>query len=174
MFQKQTLSFEDIGLLNTLVQDYLLKKKDTEQLYSSFPDLNGYKKLLGDANLYATLKRKNLAQSLLQQAQSVSNTRKESIANISLLENSNCLTVTTGHQLCLFTGPLYFIYKIISTINLSEWLNKSFPDKKFVPVYWMASEDHDFEEVNHAFTYGKKIEWKIGIAFTLTLYPKLF
>ena len=160
MFQKQTLSFEDIGLLNTLVQDYLLKKKDTEQLHSSFPDLNGYKKLLGDANLYATLKRKNLAQSLLQQAQSVSNTRKESIANISLLENSNCLTVTTGHQLCLFTGPLYFIYKIISTINLSEWLNKSFPDKKFVPVYWMASEDHDFEEVNHAFTYGKKIEWK--------------
>ncbi|MBK7818598.1 MAG: bacillithiol biosynthesis BshC [Sphingobacteriaceae bacterium] len=103
---------------------------------------------------------KILVQSLLQQAQAVTNTSKESLANISQLGNTNCFTVTTGHQLCLFTGPLYFIYKIISTINLSEWLNKNFPDKKFVPVYWMASEDHDFEEVNHAFVYGKKIEWK--------------
>ncbi|MBK6521479.1 MAG: bacillithiol biosynthesis cysteine-adding enzyme BshC [Sphingobacteriaceae bacterium] len=160
MFQKHTLSFEDTGLLNALVQDYLLKKKDTEQLYVSFPDIDGYKKILGDTKLYATLDRKILVQSLLQQAQAVTNTSKESLANISQLGNTNCFTVTTGHQLCLFTGPLYFIYKIISTINLSEWLNKSFPDKKFVPVYWMASEDHDFEEVNHAFAYGKKIEWK--------------
>jgi bacillithiol biosynthesis cysteine-adding enzyme BshC len=160
MFQKQTLSFEDTGLLNALVQDYLLKKKDTEQLYSSFPDLDGYKKLLGETKIYNTLNRKTLVQSLQKQAQLVANSSKESLSNIALLENSNCFTVTTGHQLCLFTGPLYSIYKIISTINLSEWLSKNFPDKKFVPVYWMASEDHDFEEVNHAFVYGKKIEWK--------------
>jgi len=161
MFQKQTLPLEDTRLFNALVQDYLLKKKDTERLYSSFADLDGYKKILVDQKLYPNLNRNILVQSLTQQAQTVANTSKESVANIAQLENSNCFTVTTGHQLCLFTGPLYFIYKIISTINLSEWLSHNFPDKKFVPVYWMASEDHDFEEVNHAFVYGKKIEWKI-------------
>jgi bacillithiol biosynthesis cysteine-adding enzyme BshC len=62
--------------------------------------------------------------------------------------------------LCLFTGPLYFIYKIISTINLAEQLKNKYPENNFVPVYWMASEDHDFEEINHINIFGKKIEWK--------------
>ncbi|HCD87500.1 MAG TPA: bacillithiol biosynthesis cysteine-adding enzyme BshC, partial [Algoriphagus sp.] len=60
----------------------------------------------------------------------------------------NTFTVTTGHQLNLFTGPLYFIYKIVSTIKLAEELNKAYPNQHFVPVYWMASEDHDFDEIN--------------------------
>lgn len=159
MFQKQTLPFEETELLNTLLQDYLLRKKDTEALYSHYPNLEGYKKLLQDDKLFSSLNRELLVQSLTQQANSVSNTSKESLENIALLANTNCFTVTTGHQLCLFTGPLYFIYKIISTINLSEWLNTNFPNMKFVPVYWMASEDHDFEEVNHIFAYGKKLSW---------------
>jgi bacillithiol synthase len=160
MFQKQTLAFEDTKLLNPLVQDYLLKKKETEQLYSCYPDKDGYKRFLQDPKLYATLNRNVLVQGLLQQAKSAANTSKESLANIEHLKENNCFSVTTGHQLCLFTGPLYFVYKIISTINLSEWLRQNFPDKIFVPVYWMASEDHDFEEVNHVNAYGKKIEWK--------------
>ncbi len=160
MFTKKIISYEDANQFNKLVSDYLSKKKDTEQLYSFFPDLEGYKKLLSNPTLYTNLKRDLLVNSLQTQALLVSNTSKESQSNISLLKNKNTFTVTTGHQLCLFTGPLYFIYKIISTINLSEWLNKKFPDKKFVPVYWMASEDHDFEEVNHAFVYGKKIQWQ--------------
>jgi bacillithiol biosynthesis cysteine-adding enzyme BshC len=159
MFQKQTLAFEDTGLLNPLVQDYLLKKTETSPLYSFYPDLEGYKKLLSAADLYSGLNRKVLVQSLTEQAGGVKNTSKETIANINALAQTNCFAVTTGHQLCLFTGPLYFIYKIISVINLSEWLSKNFPDKKFVPVYWMASEDHDFAEVNHAYVYGKKCEW---------------
>jgi bacillithiol biosynthesis cysteine-adding enzyme BshC len=160
MFQKQTLAFEDTKLLNTLVQDYLLKKKETEQLYSHYPDKDGYKKLLQSANLFSDVDRHTLVACLTKQAQTVANTSPHSLTNIEKLKDTSCFTVATGHQLCLFTGPLYFIYKIISAINLSEWLNSSFPEKKFVPVYWMASEDHDFEEVNHAFAYGKKIEWK--------------
>ena len=160
MFNKQIISFEDTNLFNKLVLDYLSKKKDTEQLYSFFPELDGYKKLLNTPKLFVNLNRSVLVDSLQAQANRVSNTSTHSATNIKLLKNSNTFTVTTGHQLCLFTGPLYFIYKIIATINLSEWLSKNFPDKNFVPVYWMASEDHDFEEANHAFVYGKKIEWK--------------
>ncbi len=62
--------------------------------------------------------------------------------------------------MCLFTGPLYFVYKIFSTINLCEKLKEEFPESNFVPVYWMATEDHDFAEVNHFNVFGKQIEWK--------------
>ncbi len=83
------------------------------------------------------------------------------LKNIQKLEDNNCFTVTTGHQLCLFTGPLYFVFKIITAINLAEKLNKEYPSNYFVPVYWMASEDHDFAEINHANIYGKKVEWNV-------------
>lgn len=84
---------------------------------------------------------------------------KESKKNIDLLQSETTFTVTTGHQLCMLTGPLYFIYKIISTLNLCEQLNAKYPTSNFVPIFWMASEDHDFKEVNHINVFGKKIEW---------------
>lgn len=79
--------------------------------------------------------------------------------NISSLSNNKTFTITTGHQLCLFSGPLYCIYKIISAINLSQQLKEKYPSYHFVPVFWMASEDHDLEEVNHIHLFGKKILW---------------
>lgn len=79
--------------------------------------------------------------------------------NIELLALNNTYTITTGHQLNIFTGPLYFIYKIVTAIKLATELKARFPDKNFVPIYWMASEDHDFEEINHTFLGGKKIRW---------------
>ena len=57
-------------------------------------------------------------------------------------------------------GPLYFIYKIVSIINLAEQLQLKYPNNKFVPIFWMASEDHDFEEINHFSVGEEKIQWK--------------
>ncbi len=79
---------------------------------------------------------------------------------LSLLKQANTFTVTTGHQLNLFTGPLYFIYKIAHTIKLAKQLKEIYPEQNFVPVYWMATEDHDFEEINHFNLFGQKVEWK--------------
>ncbi len=79
--------------------------------------------------------------------------------NIEALENEGVYTVTTGHQLSLFTGPLYFIYKIVSTINLAERLNEEFQGCNFIPVFWMASEDHDREEVATVQVFGDPIYW---------------
>ena len=67
--------------------------------------------------------------------------------NIESLRESNTFTITTGHQLTLLAGPLYFVIKIIQVIKLAEELNEAYPEKNFVPVYWMASEDHDYEEI---------------------------
>ena len=74
MFQKQILSFEDTKTLNPLVLDYLLKKKETDHLYTFYPDAEGYKELLQDKNLFSSLNRKVLVQSLTEQAKAVKNT----------------------------------------------------------------------------------------------------
>ena len=79
--------------------------------------------------------------------------------NIDLLKNENCFTITTGHQLSLLTGPIYFIYKILHVIKQCDELKVSYPDLQFVPVYWMASEDHDFEEIKSFMLFGNEIKW---------------
>ncbi len=68
--------------------------------------------------------------------------------NLRLLRQKNTFTVTTGHQLNLFSGPVFFIYKILQTIKTAKYLKEHFADCDFVPVFWMATEDHDFEEIN--------------------------
>lgn len=80
--------------------------------------------------------------------------------NLSALADSATFTVCTAHQPCLFGGPLFFYYKICSTIALAKNLNKQYPDYRFIPIYYCGSEDHDFDEINHAFIYSSKLEWR--------------
>ena len=159
MFNKTTLDFKSAGVLNSLVFDYLNKADKLAPFYSSFPDTNGFTHLL-KSKPYENFKRDSLSEILTKQSVLVANTSEATHLNINKLKQKNTYTVTTGHQLCLFTGPLYFIYKLISTINLAESLSKKFTDLEFVPVYWMASEDHDFEEVNNFNALGKNTVWK--------------
>lgn len=80
--------------------------------------------------------------------------------NIRLLSLPNTFTITTGHQLCFGTGPLYVIYKTLSIIELCKKLNQKYTEYYFVPVFWLASEDHDFLEVNHFYRdYQTRIEY---------------
>jgi bacillithiol biosynthesis cysteine-adding enzyme BshC len=80
-------------------------------------------------------------------------------ANLELLKNAKTFTITTGHQLNIFTGPLFFIYKIAAVINACKKLKQIYPEYNFVPVFWMASEDHDYEEISAFKLYGKKYTW---------------
>jgi len=81
-------------------------------------------------------------------------------ANIEALLSENTFTIITAHQPVLFTGPLYYIYKIISTIRLVENLSKTYPDYQFVPVFISGSEDHDFDEINHTHLFGRSVSWQ--------------
>ncbi|RIM62531.1 bacillithiol biosynthesis cysteine-adding enzyme BshC [Staphylococcus arlettae] len=60
-----------------------------------------------------------------------------------------------GQQAGLFGGPLYTFHKIFSIISLSNSLSSKY-NQQVIPVFWIAGEDHDFEEVNHTFTYNNK------------------
>ena len=73
---------------------------------------------------------------------------KETLANIDLLRSADCIAVVSGQQAGLFGGPLYTIYKALSAIKLAECLSQR--GIKAAPVFWIATEDHDFEEVASA------------------------
>lgn len=79
--------------------------------------------------------------------------------NIDAVAKENSFTVTTGHQLSVLTGPFYFIIKILHTIKLADVLKKTYPEYNFIPVFWMASEDHDFEEIRNVHLFNKTFTW---------------
>ncbi len=85
---------------------------------------------------------------------------QKQIDNLKLLERSNTFTITTGHQLNLLTGSVFFIYKILQTIKTCVELNHLQSNYHFVPIFWMATEDHDFAEINHFEYKNQTIEWK--------------
>ena len=151
------IPYKDSQHFSKLILDYLNKDEKVKPFVNHFPTLENFEKQIVEKQTHQ-IDRSALVKVLKEQNQPF-NLSKSSKGNIDLLKLDTTFSVTTGHQLCLFTGPLYFIYKIISTINLCEHLTAKYPSNKFVPVFWMATEDHDFKEINHIHLFGKKIEW---------------
>ncbi|MFC3197278.1 bacillithiol biosynthesis cysteine-adding enzyme BshC [Parapedobacter deserti] len=125
------------------------------------PDMNGFAKQLQTKTEKSD--RGVLVHSLRRQYGKALNDWPAVASNVESLLNERTFTVTTGHQLNIFTGPLYFIFKIVTTIKLARDLKAAFPDYTFVPVYWMATEDHDFAEINHTRLHGKRLVWDATI-----------
>jgi bacillithiol biosynthesis cysteine-adding enzyme BshC len=152
------------NLYSKLVLDYVHQKDELKPFYHHLPAMNSFNEIIAN-RVFEQSKRDVLTDTLLKQYAEIGIDKKQAkavFANIESLKDTNTFTVTTGHQLALFTGPLFFIYKILSTIRLAEELKIKHPDKHFVPVFWMASEDHDFAEINHVFMNGNKIEWDLN------------
>ena len=80
--------------------------------------------------------------------------------NIHKLLSPNTFTICTAHQPNIFTGPLYFIYKILHAAKLSAELKKEMPQYDFIPVYYMGSEDADLDELNNITIQGNKLVWQ--------------
>ena len=155
------INYKETGFFSHTVTDYLEDKPELRPFYTHRPDMDGFKALL--QNKKAIGDRNTLAKVLTKQYEPISKLNiqnsKSVHDNINLLKADNTYSITTGHQLNIFAGPLYFIYKIVTVIKLSRQLKERFPDKNFVPVYWMASEDHDFAEINYTNIGGKKVHW---------------
>jgi bacillithiol synthase len=85
--------------------------------------------------------------------------------NITALESVDTFTVTTAHQPALFLGPLYYIYKAITTINLADAIEGIMgPKHQIVPVFVLGSEDHDLDELNHTNLFNKTVRWQPDVA----------
>ena len=153
------ISFKETGYFSDLICDYLSQSPQLKPFYNRFPEIKNFKLQIEEKQAsFNNKNRQKLVEALQSQYKDISISQATS-NNILSLENSKTFTVTTGHQLNLFTGPLYFFYKIVSTINLCKELKKAYPDYNFVPIYWMATEDHDFEEINFFNFKGQKVKW---------------
>ena len=153
------IPYRNTGYFSSLICDLIEGHPALEPLVSGPVSLEGFEKQIQAKQKYYPLStRKTLVKALKLQYQDLSSTQRVE-AQLSLLAKDSTFTVTTGHQLNLFTGPLYFFYKIISTIKLCKQLKQKYSQFDFVPVYWMATEDHDFEEISYFFFQGKKIQW---------------
>ena len=154
------ISFEQSNSFSPFFLDYINQKQTLKSFYQAFPKIENFKAQLAlKGDVFPTSSRKILVSRLMQQYEGLA-ISKEVENNISKLENPKTFTVVTGHQLNIFTGPLYFIYKIVTVINACKKLKTVYPEYDFVPVYWLASEDHDYEEISTINLYGKKYKWK--------------
>ncbi|MEH6406014.1 MAG: bacillithiol biosynthesis BshC, partial [Leeuwenhoekiella sp.] len=152
------IPYQETGYFSKIICDYLDQKDQVKSFYHRFPDLEGFKEQILEKSAFKAENRVILVDYLTKQYDNFE-VSEATAENIKLLGESNTFTITTGHQLNLFTGPLYFLYKIISAIKLSRKLKQEYPESNFVPIYWMATEDHDFEEINYFMLNGKKVKW---------------
>ena len=153
------ITYQDSGYFSKLIVDYLDQKPELEKLYHRYPSIENFKEQIAEKRSnFSPENRHILVDELLKQYGNFEVSDATS-NHIQLLKKATTFTITTGHQLNLFTGPLYFLYKIISTINLCKELKINYPEHDFVPVYWMATEDHDFEEINYFNFKNTKIKW---------------
>ncbi len=177
MYQKTSIDFAQTNQFDQIFLDYIAQKDDLKEFYGLFPTIENFKiqidKYLQEAektDKNLAFDRDNLAKTLhAQYATLATDAKKQNISfeldkkvsqNIDLIPNNHTFFITTGHQLNIFSGQMYFIFKIITAIKTVEILKKSYPDYNFIPVYWLASEDHDFEEIASFSLFGKEYTWE--------------
>jgi bacillithiol biosynthesis cysteine-adding enzyme BshC len=158
--QLKKIPLADTHAFSPFFLDYLEQKKTLKPFYNRFPTVDNFEGQITDKSASFPAHHRQVLVSALQKQYKNTETTPVVKNNIQLLSSQKTFTVTTGHQLNIFTGPLYFIYKIVTVINTCKQLKSKFPEYDFVPVYWMASEDHDYAEIKYFRLYGKKYIWE--------------
>ncbi len=153
--QRITLSYRDTGRFSRLVSDYLDAAPALREFHRWSADEDGLH-AAAQAREFNPVARQMLCDALERQYAGLS-LQEPVRRSMDLLRKPTTLTVTTGHQLCLFTGPLYVPFKVLNVVRLARQL--STPARAVVPVFWLATEDHDRPEVDHAYIHGKKVQW---------------
>ncbi|WP_462222583.1 bacillithiol biosynthesis cysteine-adding enzyme BshC [Ferruginibacter sp.] len=157
-FSSQNITYQETGFFSKIVLDYISGNDLLKPFYQHAVSIDGIKAAIEERKKYST-NRKVLVDVLQKQYAEIILTAKQTF-NLQQLSNQNCFTITTAHQPNIFTGHLYFIYKILHTVKLAEEYKKALPENNFVPVYYMGSEDADLEELGHVFINGEKHQWQ--------------
>lgn len=153
----EKINLDQTNCFSSFFLDYIQGDDKLKSFYQAAPTVENFLDQISSRSFPASHRQTLIA--VLQEQYHDLTTSSAVSQNIESLLSKKTFTVTTGHQMNIFTGPLYIIYKIVSVINTTKQLKEEYPDFNFVPVYWMASEDHDFDEVNHFYLHGKKYQW---------------
>lgn len=157
-------TYQETGLFNEIVNDYTSGAAALQPFYEHPVSLDGFKAAIAARQQFPG-NRNVLADVLEAQYEALGNSgapvadRQRVLENIRLLRDADSFTVCTAHQPNIFSGYLYFIYKIMHAIRLAEYLKDQFPGKHFVPFFYMGSEDADLEELGKIFLNGEKLVW---------------
>ena len=154
----EKIALDQTGYFSQSFLEYVSASERLTPFYTATPTIEHFDHVIKNRS-FTKNKRQKLVEVLKRQYSQLSCSAQLS-SNIDSLLSEKTFTITTGHQLNIFTGPLYFIYKIVTVINAAKELQDKYPDNHFIPVYWMASEDHDFEEISYFFLHGKKHQWE--------------
>ena len=157
-FKAAHISYKQTGYYSSLITDYLENDPILRNYYNHTPDIEGIKASIAAREKIST-NRSLLVQELKKQYAATPVSEKVK-ANVDKLLHENTFTICTAHQPNIFTGHLYFIYKILHTIKLAEQLKIEIPGNVFVPVFYMGSEDADLEELGHVYINGIKRVWE--------------
>lgn len=149
----ETLSFERIPHQSRLFLDYLRDPLALRRFYPSAIRFHHELPQRAPEVLAAHTTDRKVLCDALSETNVGWGAGAETLANIELLREADCLAVVSGQQAGLFTGPLYTIYKALSAVKLAGCLRQR--NTKAVPVFWIATEDHDFAEVAKAEFIGK-------------------
>jgi len=152
------LPYQQTGYFSRIITDYLEQAGELSSFYAHPVSPEGFRAAVG-ARRQSPVDRKALVDALTEQYAGAEPAPKVS-DNITRLGDDNTFTVCTAHQPAIFSGHLYFIYKILHTIRLAEWLREQHPDKHFVPVFFMGSEDADLDELGHIYLGEEKLVWE--------------
>jgi len=152
------IGYGETGFFSGIVLDYLRGAEELKSFYTHPFSVEGIKAAIESRKLYDT-NRKLLSDTLFAHYSKGQATSRQ-LHNINQLNNDNCFTVTTAHQPNIFTGHLYFIYKILHAIKLCEHLKTQMPENDFVPVFYMGSEDADLDELGHIYVNGIRHVWQ--------------
>lgn len=152
------LSYRDTGFFSPMVLEYLQEAEAIKPFYAYAASTNGLKESI-NARQQFSINRKVLVEQLKLQYASVEQSKKVA-EHIELLLLDNTFTITTAHQNNIFSGPLYFIYKILHAIKLAAHAKELYPQYNFVPVYYIGSEDADLDELNNITINGNKLVWQ--------------
>lgn len=152
------IDFAETGLFAPIFYDFIHQKEELKKFYHRYPNLEAFQDQIHEKSNHK-INREALIQVLEAQYAQVSKVEESVKKNIESLSDKKTFTLTTGHQLNIFTGPLYFHFKIITVINACIQLKTKYPDFNFIPVYWMASEDHDLDEIKSVQLESKKYKW---------------
>lgn len=148
----RSVPFRELPGQTNLFLDHLNDPVSVRAFYPSAFSLKDIGERSGEVLANYTTDRQALCDILLRQNQGFGSSPLTE-EHIEALRQKDTVAVVTGQQAGLFGGPLYSIYKAISAIKLAECLRSR--GQKAVPVFWMATEDHDIDEVNEAFILGK-------------------
>jgi bacillithiol synthase len=141
-----TIRFDQIPRTSGLFNDFLYNFDRVSRFYQ--PSGLDVSALIARAPTVASqsFSRDAVADALADQ-NAAAGASDQTFANVERLRQKDSVVVITGQQAGLFTGPIYTIFKALTAIKLTRHLRAQ--GLNVVPMFWVAAEDHDFEEVNH-------------------------